>query len=179
MDDPLLGNDRRYVFIRRYVECGIKYLHAFRRRPFAEAFRDLLRVAFLDRNLITDRRIQVDGRQRTSHVERDVMRFGKNGNAVGADFVGDITVRRDAVGSDDDSIDPAFAHDHAGHIVADQRHVNAACCSSNAVSRAPCRTGRVSSANTRSFDALLLGEIEGRKRRAVFGRRKSAGVTVS
>ncbi len=76
---------------------------------------------------------------------------GQQCDAVGADFVRGIAVRRNAVGTDDDFLNLPFAHDLRGHVVAVDGDIEAAASQFHAVSRAPCNSGRVSSANTRSF----------------------------
>ncbi|MNG19713.1 hypothetical protein D3C84_1039020 [compost metagenome] len=53
------------------------------------------------------------------------MCFCKHGNAVRADLVGDVTVGCYAVGANNNRINPALGHDHASHVVADQRNVDA------------------------------------------------------
>ena len=52
------------------------------------------------------------------------------------------------------------------------------CTSSQAVSREPCRNGRVSSASTRDALAGLDGAANHAERRAVAGGRQRAGVAV-
>ena len=43
----------------------------------------------------------------------------EDGDAVGADLVGDVAVGGDAVGADDDGLDAALAHERGGHVVAE------------------------------------------------------------
>ncbi|MNR36030.1 hypothetical protein D3C85_1539180 [compost metagenome] len=82
-------------------------------------------MTLLDRNIAASRRVQVDGGQRTCHIERDAMRLRQHSYAVRADFVGDIAVSRDAVRSDDDRLNPTLGHNCAGHVIADERDVDA------------------------------------------------------
>ena len=51
----------------------------------------------------------------------------------------------DAIRADDDQVDSPLRHEVAGHVVGDQVYGIPSCCSSQAVRRAPCRNGRVSS----------------------------------
>ena len=47
------------------------------------------------------------------------MFFCEDGNCIRADLVGDVAVGRDAVGTDNNRPDLAFAHHGAGHVVGD------------------------------------------------------------
>jgi hypothetical protein len=51
---------------------------------------------------------QVDGGPGRGYVEGDAVLFGEDGDAVGADLVGDVAVGGDAVGADDDGLDAAL-----------------------------------------------------------------------
>ena len=63
--------------------------------------------------------LKVDGGPGGGDVERDAVLFGEDGDAVGADLVGDVAVGGDAVGADDDGLDAALAHERGGHVVAE------------------------------------------------------------
>src|SRR3982074_2876241 len=52
-------------------------------------------------------------------VEGDVVFFCEDGDAVGADLVGDVAVGGDAVCADDDGLDAALQHERGGHVVAE------------------------------------------------------------
>ena len=49
------------------------------------------------------------------------MELGEHGDAIGADLVRGIAIGGDAVGTDDDRLDPATLHEVRRHVVADQR----------------------------------------------------------
>ena len=51
---------------------------------------------------------EVEGGPGGGDVEGDVVLFGEDGDAVGADLVGDVSVGGDAVGADDDGLDAAL-----------------------------------------------------------------------
>ena len=61
----------------------------------------------------------VDGGPGSGHVERDAVFLGEDGDAVGANFVGDVTVGGDAIRADDDGFDFSGAHLAGGHVVAE------------------------------------------------------------
>ncbi len=52
-------------------------------------------------------------------VKGDAVLLCEDGDAVGADLVGDVTVGGDAVGSDDDGLNAALVHEGGGHVVAE------------------------------------------------------------
>ena len=62
---------------------------------------------------------EVEGGPGGGDVEGDAVFFGEDGDAVGADLVGDVAVGGDAVGADDDGLDAALAHEVGGHVVAE------------------------------------------------------------
>ena len=70
---------------------------------------------------VAGRGCEVDGGPGGGDVEGDAVLLGEDGDAVGADLVGDVAVGGDAVGADDDGLDLALAHEAAGHVVADDR----------------------------------------------------------
>ena len=82
-------------------------------------------VALLDGNFAAVGRVQIYGRNRRGHVERDAVLFGQNGDRVGADFVGHVAVGGDAVGADYDGSDFALLHHGSGHVVGDYGRGNA------------------------------------------------------
>ncbi len=68
---------------------------------------------------------EIDRRERRGDVERHVVRVRHHRHRVRADLVGDVAVRRDPVGADDDEVDVALAHERPGHALGDhgRRHV--------------------------------------------------------
>ena len=69
--------------------------------------------------------VHVDGRGGGADVEGDAVVFCKDGDARGADFVGDVAVGGDAVAADEYGVDPAILHDGGCHVVADEGNVHA------------------------------------------------------
>ena len=55
--------------------------------------------------------VHVDGGGGGADVEGDAVVFGEDGDARGADFVGDVAVGSDAVAADEYGVDPAVFHD--------------------------------------------------------------------
>ena len=111
--------------------------------------RHLARAALLDRNVRAVGRAQIDRRQRRGDVERDVVLARQDGDAVGADLVRGVAVGGDPVGADDDEVDLALAASSAALMLSVMTVVSMPSrISSQAVSRAPCINGRVSSAKT-------------------------------
>ena len=53
------------------------------------------------------------------------MFFGQHGHAVSANLVGHIAIGGNAVGPHDHGFDLALAHHCSGHIVSDERGLNA------------------------------------------------------
>ena len=88
--------------------------------------RDLARGALLDGDLAAGRRLEVDRRHRRGDEERDVVRARVQRQAVGADLVGGVAVGGDAIGADDDRLDLSALHHVRGHVVGDERDVDAA-----------------------------------------------------
>lgn len=71
------------------------------------------------------------------------MGFCEEGDCVGADFVGDITVGGDSIGADQDELYFSFAHDLCDHVVADKGDVDAClvefpCCEPCALEKGAC-----------------------------------------
>lgn len=90
------------------------------------------------------------------------MIVGEDGEVVGSDFVGRITISSDAIGTSDDHADAIFAHDLGGHVVADDGDVDA-------------RGGQFVGGEARAlqewarfvsedveFEVVLVGDIHGR-----------------
>ena len=82
------------------------------------------------------------------HVERYVMRVGQHGQPISAYLVGRVSVGRDAVRAHQHGIHLARPHQRGGHIVRNERAGHSPLLQSQAVNRAPCNKGRVSSTHT-------------------------------
>ena len=118
------------------------------------------------------------GRERRGHVERDAVLLGQHGHAVGADLVRHVAVGGDAVGADDHQIDLTEPHHRAGHVVGDDRRVDAV------LDELPRREPRALQKRARLVGqhgdllALLGGRADDAERRAVAGGRQRPGVAV-
>ena len=136
-------------------------------------------IALLDLDVVARRRRRVERRLRRGDDERDAGPRRGERQRVRADLVGDVAVGGDAVGADDDGVGQTRGRSPTGRRR--RRRCGARCpaaTSSNAVSRAPCSSGRVSSAVTdarcpRSCSARTMPE-----RRPPLDARQPAGVAV-
>ena len=160
------------------VEGGVVDGDPLGRGPSAEALGDFERVALLDRDARSVGQRQVEGARRRRDVERDPVRLGEQGHAVGADLVGGVAVGGDPIGADDDRLDLAFLHDLGGHVVADQGDRDAAVLQfpGGEPGTLEQRPGLVGEDVDRL--ALLVGREDHGERRAVVGRGQAAGVAV-
>ena len=144
-ENAALGDDSGDVLCGRDVEGGIADADAVRRELFAGVVRDFDGGALLDGDRVAGRSGEVDGGPGRGHIERDAVLPGQDGDVVGADLVGGVTVGGDAV----------RAHNTAwmsrrmrlAAMLSQMTVVGMpSAISSQAVRRAPCRKGRVSSA---------------------------------
>ncbi len=87
--------------------------------------RHLVRIALLDHDGVAGCGGEIDRRRGRGDVEGDLVVAGRDRQAVRADLVGDVAVRRDAVGADDHEVDPTRAHQRRGRAVGDERRVDA------------------------------------------------------
>ena len=111
---------------RRDVEGGVADPGAVRREPRRPDVRDLARRCAPRSGCRSPSGVvEIDRRERRRDVERDAVLLGQHRHAVGADLVGDVAVGGDAIGADDDEVDRALAHQRAGHVVGDDRRVDA------------------------------------------------------
>ena len=101
-DDAPLGDDPGDQLGRGDVEGGVVDGDPLGGGLPAEAVGDLARVALLDRDGRAVGERQVERARRRGDVERDAVRPGQQGDAVGADLVRGVAVGRDPVGADDD-----------------------------------------------------------------------------
>ena len=121
---------------------------------------------------------EIDRRERRGDVERNAVLPGQHRHAVGADLVRHVAVGGDAVGADDDQVDLAEPHHRAGHVVGDDRRVDAV------LDQLPRGQPRALQKRPRLVGehgdllALLGGRANHAERGAVAGRRQRAGVAV-
>jgi hypothetical protein len=117
--DAALGDDGGDVLGRGDVEGGVFDGYAVGGHLLAVGVGDLACVALFDRDAFAGGGLQVEGGPGGGNVEGDAVLFGEDGDAVGADLVGDVAVGGDAVSSDDDGLDAAPTHERRGHVVAE------------------------------------------------------------
>ena len=140
--------------------------------------RDLLRVALLDGNVIAVGRGEIDRRERRGDVERHVVRVRHHRYRVRADLVGDVPIRSDPIGADDDEVHVALAHERTGHALGDhgRRHLIAQELPRREPRALQERAGLV---GKHLDDLPLLGRgADHAERRAVAGRGERAGIAV-
>jgi hypothetical protein len=107
-------DDRLDVRRRRDVEGEVLHADPLGCHRRSEHLSHLPWIALLDGDVIAAGAAHVDGGQGRRDVERDLVFLGEDRHGVGADLVGHVSVGRDAVGSDDDQIDLAPAHELPG-----------------------------------------------------------------
>ena len=117
--DAALGDDGGDVLRGGDVESRVFDGYAVRGHLLAVGVGDLSGCALFDGDEIAVCCGEVEGGPGRGYVERDVVFFGEDGYAVGADLVRDVAVGGDTVGSDDDGLDAALAHEGGGHVVAE------------------------------------------------------------
>ena len=135
-------------------------------------------AALFDRNVMAVGRRQVDGRERRGHVERNAVFAREDGHGVGADLVGGVAVGGDPIGADDHQIDPALPHEGSGHVVRDDRRLNAV---PDELPRGQARALEKRARLVREHGDLLAGfdsAANDAQRRAVPGGRERARVAV-
>src|SRR5580698_365680 len=101
------------------VEGGVGGVY-WRGQIDAGHVRDFFGAALLDGNLIAGVNGEIERGDRGGDVERNVVFFGQDGDAVGADFVGGVAVGGDAVGANYDGAYVSGAQEVADHVVGDQ-----------------------------------------------------------
>ncbi len=119
VEDSAFGDDGGYVFGRGYVEGWVFDADSVRGELFSGVVGDLDGGALLDGDVVSVGGGEVDGGPGGGDVEGDAVFFGEDGDVVGADLVGDVSVGGDAVCADDDGLDLALAHEAGGHVVAE------------------------------------------------------------
>ena len=118
-EDATLGDDGGDVLRGGDVESGVFDGYAVWSHLLAVGVGDFCRCALFDWDEISVCSGEVEGGPGRGYVERDAVFFGEDGYAVGADLVRDVAVGGDTVGSDDDGLNTALAHERGGHVVAE------------------------------------------------------------
>src|SRR5271157_1360971 len=96
------------------------------RDPYTLNVGDLGGTALLDGNMLAIGYREIKGGNRRGNVEGDVVFLGQDGNLIGADFIGGVAIRGDAVRTSDNGADFAGFQEVADHVVRDQGEGNAA-----------------------------------------------------
>lgn len=123
---PPLCHDRGNQLVIRDVKRGVIDIHSLGSHTFLiPHVGDFFRGALFDVDIGASGGVHVDCGGGGADVERDAVVFGKDGDAGGADFVGDIAVGGDAVTADEYGVDPAVFHDGGCHVVTDEGDVHA------------------------------------------------------
>src|ERR1019366_2211850 len=78
-----------------------------------------------DGNVIAVGDIEIESGNGRRHIERHAVFFGQHGHAVGADFIGDVSVGSDAVCAHHDAADAPGFKKVPGHVVGNQGGANA------------------------------------------------------
>jgi hypothetical protein len=178
-EDAALGDDGRDVLCRGDVEGRVFDGYAVGGHLLAVRVGDLAGDTLLDGDEIAVRGGEVEGGPGGGYVEGDVVLFGEDGYAVGADLVGNIAVGGDAVGSDDDGLDAALAHEGCGHVVAED------CGGDVVLHELPCGEAGALKEGTGlvgedvDFVAVLDGGTDDAESSAVTAGSKGAGVAMS
>ena len=86
--------------------------------------RDLHRIALFDGDVRAIRNLQIQRGERRRDVKRNIVVFRENSDGIGSNFVCDIAVGRDPVGSHNDSIDQTLTHERPGHVVGNDPHID-------------------------------------------------------
>ena len=124
-DNTLLRHNRGNEFVigdieRRVIDLYTVCGHAF----LVPHVGDFLGGTLFDLDVAPRGGGEVDGRTGCADIEGDAIVFGEDGDAGGADFVGDIAVGSDAVTANEDGVDPAVFHDGGCHVVTYQCDVH-------------------------------------------------------
>ena len=108
------------------IECGVIDLYAVCGHAlFVPHIGDFSGGALFDVDVDTCWGVHVDGGGGSADVEGDAVVFGEDGDAGGANLVGNVAVCGDAVTADEDGVDPTVLHDGGCHVVADECDIHA------------------------------------------------------
>src|ERR1700675_3140874 len=111
------GDYSGHVFCGGYVEGRVFDLNSVGHHLLAGNVRAFSGIDMLDGNFARIGRGEIDGRNRRSDVERDAVLFGEDSHGVGADFIGHVSVRGNAIRAYYDGPDFSLLHHDSGHVV--------------------------------------------------------------
>ena len=124
--NSLLCHNRGNQLVIGNVKCGVIDLYTVCGHAFlVPHIGDFLGGALFDVDVPTGGGVHVNGGGWGADVERDAVVFGEDGDAGGADLVGDVAVGGDTVAANEYGVDPAVFHDGGCHVVAYQGDVHA------------------------------------------------------
>ena len=110
--NSFLRHDRCNQLVIGDIKCGIVDVDAFRCHAFlVPHVGDFGGRTLFDADVGAHRGVQIDGGGGSADVEGDAIVFGEDGDAGGADLVGNVAVGSDAVAADEDGVNPAVLHD--------------------------------------------------------------------
>ncbi len=109
---PLFRHNRRNQFVICDIKCGVVDADALRCHAFlVPHVGDFRGRTLFDADVGARRGVQIDGGGGSADVEGDAVVFGEDGDAGGADLVGNVAVGGDAVAADEYGMEPAVLHD--------------------------------------------------------------------
>ena len=120
--DPLFGDNAGDVTVRRHVEGRVVDGDARGRNRRVTQMDDFVFSPFFDGDVVAVGQAQVYGAGGRDTIDRNTVFSGDDGQFIGADLVGDVTVGGDAVCAEDDYVHFAGAHQVTGGIVGNQVH---------------------------------------------------------
>lgn len=117
VDDAAFGDDGGDEFCGGDVECGVHHADVGVGAQDALETADFAGISFFDFDQVARGEVAVKGGVGRGDVKGDAVVAGQDRELIGADFVSGVAARGDAVGSGDDSLNQAAAHDAGGHVV--------------------------------------------------------------
>ena len=122
--------------------------------------------------------VHVDGGGGGTDVEGDAVVLGEDGDAGGANLVGDIAVCCDAVAADEYGVDPTVFHNGRCHVVADEGDVHAG--GTEFVCSETCALQEGARFVGKNFEivAFLVSKVHDGGCGAVFGSGELSGIAV-
>ena len=136
---------------RCYIERGVVSGNSFRSNEFICKVSYLAWIPFFDLYAAAFIQVEIDGRDRGGDIKWDMVIMSKDGQRICSDLVGRVPVRGNAVRPGYNQIDFPSAMTVAAQLSVIRITSMPPRCNSKAVSRAPCRYGLVSHANTANF----------------------------
>ena len=124
-ENTILRHNRGNQLVIGDIECGVIDLYTVCGHAFlVPHIGDFFRGALFDVDVGTCWGVHVNSGGGGADVEGDTVVFGEDGDAGGADLVGNIAVCGNTVAADEDSVDPTVFHDGGCHVVADEGDVH-------------------------------------------------------